>query len=97
MKVDGNELEIESLKELRAGNEQRSRELEDEFLGLCRQMPQGSCSCYMTDCRWHGKCWECVNLHRGAQDHLPNCFHILVNKRLQGLLDLTESKVVKNK
>ena len=97
MKVDNNELEMESLRELKAGNRERSEELEDEFLRQCAMLPQGSCSCFRTDCRWHGKCWECVHLHRGGGDHIPNCFHNLVNKRLQGTLNLTESKIVKTR
>jgi hypothetical protein len=94
--VDNNELEIESLRELKAGNVEHSHALEDEFFRRIRELPQGACSCHMLDCRWHGKCWECVQLHRGAGDHLPNCFHGIVNKRLQNVLDLTESTVKKN-
>ena len=95
MIIDGNELEIESLKELKAGNVEKSHALEDEFIRQAKEQPRGGCSCYMLNCRWHGKCYECVLLHRGAGDHLPNCFHSLINERLQGVLNLTESKAVK--
>lgn len=30
------------------------------------------CSCYVTDCEWHGKCKECVALHRFC-GKLPTC------------------------
>ena len=91
MVIDGNDLEKKSLEKLKAGNVADSRAAEDEFLRQAREQPDGGCSCPKNDCRWHGKCYECVMLHRGAADHIPTCFHDIVNKRLQGALDLTES------
>ena len=95
MIIDGNDLEKESLRELLAGNTERSHALEDEFLRQAKEQPGGGCSCPTRNCRWFGKCYECVTLHRGAGDHLPYCFHGVINERLQAALELTESKVVK--
>ena len=32
------------------------------------------CSCPKVKCEWHGKCQECVAVHRYYKDHVPNCF-----------------------
>ena len=42
-------------------------------------------------CEWHGKCKECVALHRYHNDHLPACLHQLVkSKNFENLLSLIE-------
>ncbi len=52
------------------------------------------CTCKKKDCKLHGNCVECVTMHRRDGDHLPSCFHEMVNKRIGFLSGLTESKVV---
>ena len=37
------------------------------------------CSCPEA-CPHHGKCWECVLIHRGHRDHLPYCFWDMINE-----------------
>jgi hypothetical protein len=32
------------------------------------------CTCTHTLCVWHGRCRECVAIHRYHKDHLPECF-----------------------
>ena len=39
------------------------------------------CSC-PSACPHHGKCWECVLIHRGHRDHLPYCFWDMVNEKI---------------
>lgn len=50
------------------------------------------CSC-TEKCGHHGKCWECVMIHRGHRGHLPFCFHDMVNERLYSLSGLTEGSL----
>ena len=55
------------------------------------------CPCPKAKCEWHGKCRECVAVHRYYKDHLPNCFQQFVNEKLKavaqiGELDVTEKE-----
>ncbi len=52
------------------------------------------CSC-PEKCPHHGKCWECVLIHRGHRDHLPYCFWDMINERLYHLQRLTEGSLMK--
>jgi hypothetical protein len=36
---------------------------------------------------------ECVIIHRGHGDHLPECFRHMVNARLEALSALTEHSI----
>ena len=54
------------------------------------------CLCPDTLCEWHGKCKECVALHRIKNTHLPACLHGLLEDSVQGLLkavELSASKI----
>ena len=50
------------------------------------------CSCPEA-CPHHGKCWECVMLHRGHRDHLPYCMWDMVNERIYDLQLITEGSL----
>jgi hypothetical protein len=52
------------------------------------------CSCPEA-CPHHGKCWECVLIHRGHRDHLPYCFWDMINERLYPLQRLTEGSLMR--
>ena len=52
-------------------------------------LPEDHCTC-PGNCKFHGKCVECVIIHRGHSDHLPHCFRNMVNERLEGLSELSE-------
>lgn len=52
------------------------------------------CTCPKKDCKLHGNCVACVAMHRKDEDHLPSCFHKMVNKRIKFLSGLTEHSVV---
>ena len=54
------------------------------------------CSCPEA-CPHHGKCWECVMIHRGHRDHLPYCMWDMVNERIYDLQLLTEGSLAKYK
>lgn len=51
------------------------------------------CSC-PEKCPHHGKCEECILIHRGHQDHLPYCLWDMVNERLYNLQRLTEGSLM---
>ena len=48
------------------------------------------CTCPNTLCDWHGKCKECVVLHRHYNDHIPVCLQLLVRDKLKALAGVCE-------
>ena len=49
-----------------------------------------ACTCPNTLCDWHGKCRECVALHRHYGDHLPVCLQPLIHDKIQALAGVAE-------
>ncbi len=91
MKIDGNEIELRALEVFHQGNREEALKIQDEFVEAFRAHyeKKDHCSCKKA-CKYHGKCKECVAIHRAHMDHLPNCFHPLVNKKLKLVSQLTE-------
>ncbi len=73
------------------GEIDKAKQMEKEFVENAMQV-KDHCSCTIP-CRWHGKCKECVIIHRGHQDHLPRCMQGIVLRQMQGLARLTEIQV----
>lgn len=75
MIIENNPIELEALEAFKNGDIKEARNLEAEFVRQFREAFEkgGHCSC-QESCRWHGKCRECVAIHRAHGDHLPNCF-----------------------
>jgi hypothetical protein len=48
------------------------------------------CSCPKIRCERHGKCKECVTLHRFFQDHIPNCFQTFIKDHIVHLSRIVE-------
>ena len=48
------------------------------------------CPCPKPYCEWHGKCFECVLIHRVAQDHVPNCMHPMLRSKIAELAKVAE-------
>ena len=53
------------------------------------------CTCPETLCVWHGKCHECVAIHRYKKDHIPACLHPVVRQSLDCLLRTLEMEATK--
>jgi len=53
------------------------------------------CTCPNTLCDWHGKCMECVALHRYHNDHVPFCLQPIIDDKLQALVGAAEMVAVK--
>lgn len=43
------------------------------------------CTCTQTLCEWHGRCRECVALHRHYEDHVPACLQEFISDRLRAV------------
>jgi hypothetical protein len=52
------------------------------------------CSCPKVKCEWHGKCQECVAIHRHYKNHIPNCFQQFVNEKIKAIAQIGELNVV---
>ncbi|HOK42381.1 MAG TPA: hypothetical protein PLD49_01765 [Thermoclostridium caenicola] len=52
------------------------------------------CTCPKVKCEWHGKCRECVALHRYYKDHVPNCFQQFINDKIKAIAQIGELNVV---
>lgn len=96
MIIDGNESYKHVMEVYYSGDKQKGMEMDTDFINAVNASETDHCSC-PEPCRWHGKCRECVILHRGHRDHLPYCFHSMVNERLNGLAALTEGNVSDSK
>jgi len=53
------------------------------------------CTCPNTLCDWHGKCKECVALHRFHNDHIPACLHPIIQGKLANLMGAVEMTATK--
>lgn len=87
--VDNHPLEIEAMELFKQGKGKEARKLQEAFLDEVLSSGEDHCTC-PGNCKYHGKCVECVMIHRGHGDHLPHCFYEMVNRRIEGLSALTE-------
>ena len=89
MPIDDHPMEIRAMELFRQGKGKQGSKLQDEFLAEVKRSGEDHCSC-PSACKFHGKCVQCVTLHRGHGDHLPHCFQNMVNRRLEALSGLSE-------
>ncbi len=61
---------------------------------LAEQPEVVQCTCVNTLCEWHGKCRECVALHRYHGEHLPSCLQPLLKDKLKKLVEVVEMTAV---
>jgi len=87
--IDDHPLEKRAMELFRSGDAEQASRLQEEFLAEVMSSGEDLCSC-PGHCKYHGKCVECVLVHRGHADHLPHCFRSMVNERLERLSALTE-------
>jgi len=53
------------------------------------------CTCPNPLCDWHGKCIECVALHRYHNDHIPFCLQSIISDKVKMLSGVVEMVTVK--
>lgn len=93
MQIEKNEKELYALELFHNKERDRALEVQAEFVEDLRQaVAEGMdhCPCKSTTCAYHGKCMECVAIHRANEDHLPQCFRNMVNERIRNVSGLTE-------
>lgn len=52
------------------------------------------CTCPNTLCEWHGRCKECVALHRHHGDHVPACLQPILRDKVRALAAAVEMEAV---
>jgi hypothetical protein len=96
MIIDNNPKEKEAMEAFKQGERSLGYKLQDEFVAELRESilkEEDHCSCEKA-CKYHGKCAECVAIHRAHRDHLPNCFRSMINERIKKLSELSEHSFV---
>ena len=53
------------------------------------------CPCPRPFCEWHGKCRECVALHRYHGDHIPVCLQPIIDGKIKALAGAAEMTAIK--
>ena len=51
---------------------------------------QFRCACPNTLCDWHGKCRECVAIHRCKGKHVPFCLQSMLRDKIEALAGVVE-------
>lgn len=92
MKIDDHPMEIRAMDLFKEGKNEEAEALQAEFLNEVKQKVKDHCPC-PEPCRLHGKCAQCIIVHRGHGDHLPYCFHEMLNRRIQNMSGLSEHSV----
>ncbi len=87
--VDNHKMEKQAMELFKKGQSKEASQLQDLFLAEMKSSGVDHCTC-PANCKFHGKCVECVMIHRGHGDHLPYCFRNMLNERLQVLSGLSE-------
>lgn len=95
MQIDGNQKEKDAMACFHQGNDEEGHRLQNEFVAEFQAVYDGKdhCPCRVA-CRYHGKCRECVAIHRAHMEHVPNCLRPMLNQRIRMLSELTEHTVV---
>ena len=97
MKIDGNPMEKEAMAQFHQGNDAEGHRLQDGFVREFEEAYQGKDHCTCTNaCKFHGNCRVCVAIHRAHKEHVPNCFHPMLNERIAALSELTEHSCFKD-
>lgn len=48
------------------------------------------CTCHKTACEWHGRCKECIALHRYHGDHVPTCLQPMLRDKVAAIAVVAE-------
>jgi hypothetical protein len=92
--LDNNNLAKKAMSCYKEKRKEEGDKLLNEFLEMVKNSNQDHCSC-TSNCKFHGNCIDCVIIHRGHTDHLPNCFYAMVNDKICQLSCLTEHSFYK--
>lgn len=66
----------------------------EESRKLVKSGKYTACPCSQKKCEWHGKCFECVMIHRTKKKHLPECLQPIFRDAVSELAAKVELAVV---
>jgi len=52
---------------------------------MIRSGTHAACPCVQLKCEWHGRCFECVMIHRTLKNHVPECLQDMFYEKMQQL------------
>ena len=52
------------------------------------------CPCSQKQCEWHGKCFECVLIHRVKKKHVPECLQPIFKDKFKELVKTVELDII---
>lgn len=55
------------------------------------------CPCQQLKCEWHGKCFECVMIHRVKKKHVPECLQPIFKELYSKLARTIEMDIIDNR
>lgn len=84
---DGGDCKMEFTREWYYEQRQRERE-------LMKDPENVRCPCVNTFCQWHGRCHQCVAVHRYYKDHIPSCLNFIIQDKLDALAGTIERSSV---
>lgn len=76
-------------------DEEKFCKLIEHLRGVIRSGNYDKCPCPKINCEWHGKCRECIILHRYGGDHVPNCLQFILNDKIKAIANIAEMEVSK--
>ena len=65
-------------------------EIVKELRGMIKSGKYDACPCPKVKCEWHGRCRECVMIHRVHQDHVPNCLQPILENKIREIAKTCE-------
>jgi hypothetical protein len=74
----------------------KAERLAEEIRAMLATNACAGCSCPQRGCAYHGKCYECVRIHRHYGEHLPSCLQFLLTDKLAALAEVAEVALVPN-
>ena len=90
IEIDANPYIMEDCSQAyKDGDVKKARNMQKAFIKAIKESGQDHCPCKEA-CQHHGRCEECVLLHRAGMDHVPLCFRNLINEKLRVVSSRTE-------
>ncbi len=76
-------------------NKEEFREVVEKCRELIKSREYAKCTCPKVKCEWHGKCYECVLIHRVNSNHVPNCMQHIFEEKVRALAGAIEFNIEK--
>lgn len=65
----------------------------EDLRAMIRSGTHAACPCVQMKCEWHGRCYECVMIHRVLKNHVPECLQTMFYEKMEQLARGLEMKL----